>query len=326
VCDRATAPAGGSTTARTWDKIFFMSGAVTLQRIRDSERELQRVFDAWPFQAGPVQTLQADSHNYVLVGCPSWLNARRKSSLPKTLTSSLGYDFRPDLVWEGDGGSFVIELKSSVKYEPIALPEALHHAWMLEEGPLAKKASVRRPVVPVMVTQYNVWLRASLEFLFARGLGRDALHYLEFDALSVPSSSNEAESRILWFDEPFAPWVRVDPSREIARLARDFKAALLHEPRHWYWIEATSTWVTTECEQANDQRPLFIDGPYSMIVHAGGDSFVLWTGSQVDTGIYHRCTLRGAGDARSVASPRLAHPEELADFKMEIIQEVGDHA
>jgi len=279
------------------------------------------VFDAWPFEQATYQRIRTTDREYVVVGCPKWLAASRPSSLRKTLTAEAGHQYRPDVVWEAADRSFVIELKSAAKYEPLALPEVLHHARSIARASGAHGANDVRPVVPVMVTQYNAWLREALEFLFDNGLRSEALHYLEFELLNTSADRGGTEQRILWLDEPFAPWVQVDPPAE-SQVPRRALGGMFSEPTsRWYRIDATDTWVVTEPEHGVDVRPSFVEGRYGMVAPAGPRSLVCWTGSRFDAGVYQWCELDQPPLGVRVATPRLARPEQVKDFNMSMESE-----
>jgi len=50
-----------------------------LHRARETERELQRVFDAWPFEQATYQRIRTTDREYIVVGCPKWDPGKRRS-------------------------------------------------------------------------------------------------------------------------------------------------------------------------------------------------------------------------------------------------------
>lgn len=155
------------------------------KRIRESD--IQSIFDQW----------HSDRNGWRLAGVPSWLDRYAVPNIrPKLKTRGIKtYGFIPDVIWETDE-PLVIELKYSLKFQSNALAEVLHHAWQLRKEQVANRIFKKAPV-PVIVTAMNSWMRSALCHLFASGLQKDAVRYLEISPLE-----DEAGSRYLYMREP----------------------------------------------------------------------------------------------------------------------------
>lgn len=188
-----------------------------------NERDLQRLIDEWPDRA---------SHGWHVAGGPEWL--RNLRSPHRTPGRSHLDEFIPDAVFAGDP-VYVFELKHSpqYKFESMALPEALHHAWMMVnvEAVVTDLNPQRKRVHPVIMSRFNTWLRASLQFLHDAGLSHNALTLLEFQAFP------HKERRFLWVGNPLAP-LRAVPEPKFAR-------CLDAKYPHWYERVGESSLLAT---------------------------------------------------------------------------------
>jgi Mrr N-terminal domain len=227
------------------------------------EADIQRHMASWD-RAVPG----AWSH----VGAPTWLDALRPVKADTYCASALlGYGFRPDILAESNGTHLVVELKCARKYEPLALAEVLHHAHLLSQGLAQLPQPQAVPYVPVLVTQYNAWLRSALEFLRLNGLRDGSIKYVEFTSLRF---GNEM---ILWFDEPFAPW---EPSS-----APPLPACLSVGSRQWYKISGADTWIAVDHEI--NGRPALWTVPYLMLtVDRANSRMLMWEGGPTGAGRY----------------------------------------
>ena len=119
----------------------------------------------------------------------------------KQIKSGISYGFHPDLLGSTRGEDLVFEFKCAAKFEPQALGEVLHHAWMSSHSSDLSGATPRAVGwTPLLVTQYNAWLRAAFAFLVEQGLTKTAIKHIEFTTLT----SNQSSEILLWFDEPHA--------------------------------------------------------------------------------------------------------------------------
>jgi hypothetical protein len=176
----------------------IMSVPMTWEPLHDrtadvSETHLQRIFDDW-------HSKRDDWH---IAGAPDWLlrcgqPVKRRSYDAKNFTA---YHFTPDVLWQ-EPEFLVMELKRGNKYEPIALAEALHHAWVLGEALHLEQPAVHH-AVPVIVgsSSDGAWLRGALAYLFHYGLKGDRLRYLEASYLRTMGGTS-----YLWLEDPFAEW------------------------------------------------------------------------------------------------------------------------
>ncbi len=153
------------------------------------EADIQNLFDAW-----------GDGRDAWRVFAPDWLlrcsKPQPRASFP---CENFGdrYSFRPDVVWWTPEW-LVMELKRNKKFEPLALAEVLHHAWHLGEQQREVEGDFPVPVVMSSGSD-SAWMRASLRYLFHKGLDSSAIRYLEGNYYQTPDGQ-----RYAWFEEPFA--------------------------------------------------------------------------------------------------------------------------
>lgn len=218
---------------------------LTRQKVR--ERELQGLFESWPTRDASL-----------LFGVPDWLNAIDVAPLPmqERRRRSFGYSFTPDIEFIAGQLRYVFELKHGDKYEPQALAEVLHHAaWSKRyEAHLASK------VVPVIVSQYNAWLRLAIDE-YLRGVVR----YVEADVLEGLEGA-----AVFAFDVPLAPWTVQLPPPWLTAL--DPRAGKLH----WHHVAETDSWFGLAQELT--MRPTIIEEPYVWIVGGSERPVLLWEG------------------------------------------------
>lgn len=237
-----------------------------LQRTAEyNERDfLQPLFKKWMDRERYAPPGRA-SGRVRIAGAPAWLlHARAKNEAQQEKT--YGAHFTPDVLWDlGEDGRRVLELKNASKYEPLGLPEVLHHAYFL---PLCEK---RGSVKPTLIGRFSLMTRAALAYLLKpRGLSYlDVLEYLEFDLLE------EAPGHLLmWFDDPFAPWQYV--GRETSGLPDKISKTR----DHWYRIDRTDSWIGME-HKIDGERPTFLEKAYKMVasIEGGAHGYVTWEGT-----------------------------------------------
>jgi hypothetical protein len=213
------------------------------------ENELQALFDGWATRADEL-----------LFGVPDWLDAIRLPPIPRgeeRTRRSFGYDFTPDVEFVVGPQRYVVELKHGAKYEPLALAEVLHHAAWLKRYE-SERAS---QVVPVIVSQYNAWLRLAIEEYL-----RAVVRYVEALVLERPDKTS-----LFAFDVPLAPWTIQQPPSWLTEL--DPRAVTLH----WHHVAENDSWFGLA--QGMPTRPTFLEVPYVWIVRGGADRPVLfWEG------------------------------------------------
>ena len=213
------------------------------------EKLLQDVFDGW------------DASRPATAGAPKWLREMTCPQTPKKQRrfKAYGYEYIPDVLWSDGKRSWVVELKCSYKYEPLAMAEVLHHAHMLATHELPKTE-----VVPVVVSSYSPWLRGAAAWLGKAGTV--GLQTLEVDVLE--------DGDLLWFDAPLAPWRRALPP---PRVPKAYSGGRFE----WFRVAETGTWIGAQSRHRT--RPLVISEPYVMVapVHLKGDrseQYVMWQG------------------------------------------------
>lgn len=207
------------------------------------------------------------------VGAPDWLEAMNPMASNHHCATSLGYSFRPDLLATSRNEHLVLEFKCGYKYEPLALAEVLHHAKLLSSNLVpGNPISGATSVVPVLVTQYNSWLRGALAFLRDRGLTESAIKYVEFTTLDADGEN------VLWFDEPFAGW---DVCQNEPPVPDRLKAAT----KVWRKVSGASTWIGIDA--AGYERPALWSIPYVMLsADPRRERLLTWHGSPTGMGRY----------------------------------------
>jgi hypothetical protein len=250
------------------------------------ERELQHLFESWHTRDATL-----------LYGVPDWLDSIDAAPVPPSQRRrrSFGYDFTPDIEFIVRRRRYVLELKHGAKYEGVALAEVLHHAAWLKRYE-AEQAS---EVVPVIISQYNTWLRLAVdEYL------RAAVRHVEVVALAGPG-----DTTILAFDVPLAPWTVKQPPTWLRDV--DPKVARFH----WHHVAETDSWFGLTRQLT--ARPVIMEEPYIWVMGASDRPVLLWEGLAARSGELWRSVrsedgsmdsngryfLSGEGDPRSACSP-----------------------
>jgi hypothetical protein len=231
------------------------------------EADIQTYFEKW----------REGVPGWRAAGAPGWLAEMVPGDANKLIKSGIGYGFKPDLLGTSRGEEIVFEFKCAAKYEPLALGEVLHHAWMLSHGAELGGAAQRGVSrTPAIVTQYNSWLRAAFAFLIEQGLTRTAFKHVEFTTLTA----NQGAEILLWFDEPHAEWKQCN----IPPVLPD---GLCVEQADWYRVEDTETWIAVRKQTKIARRPPLWTSHYLMLT-AISDSgeFLTWDGLPEETGRY----------------------------------------
>lgn len=205
-----------------------MSTWTRLERPKDfKEKDLQWMFDKWVERGQKV-------NNFAVAGAPAWLLGMNSAGhRPRTIDGSA---FTPDVEWQVGDERYVAELKCANKGEPLALAQVLYYSDLLNQ----EYEGVR--VVPVVVSQYSLYLRRALHQL--RSGGYDSIRYLEHDALASPDGW-----WFIWFDDPFANYESASPQGVLFEELGAAKKKL-----HWYSISGTSTWFAVEERRPDGER------------------------------------------------------------------------
>ncbi|CAM3214622.1 hypothetical protein G4177_26835 [Corallococcus sp. ZKHCc1 1396] len=206
------------------------------------EKVLQDIFNRWGERKAPV------------AGAPDWLWELPTPTRP--FTNAFGYSFTPDAYWGQIQPRMVAELKYGTNFEPIAVAEALHHAHLLRliEG--------GEPIRPILVTQLNYWIRATIA-----ELGNTELRHIEADLLTIDSQT------LLWLSAPHAIMSAPALLPEESPLARNWTSL------HWFNVEGESGWSWV-AHDGGSKTP-FIQGPTAMLSKFRNGAryrWVLWTG------------------------------------------------
>lgn len=207
---------------------------------------------------------------YRVAGAPTWWGDVTSADPGTQEEVWRGYPFCPDVFWNTrDDRLFLLELKSSSKWQPLALPEVLHHAEMLQRPPQGEP--IKGPLTPVIISSVrsarsSSWLRASLRYLENGGFRREQL-LLFYEFCSVKW---KAESETLfWFDEPFARWELADPAFNLPPEYREGFA--------WYKLANNSAWIVTRMQLPDAEiAPLYWTQPYCLVEPPSGDQGVLF--------------------------------------------------
>lgn len=121
-------------------------------------------------------------------GTPPWIEALIGWRSQPGFTDAWGYGFRPDALAHDGAQIFAFELKYGRKGEPLALAEVLHHAHALATQVAPFKSlgddwPVAGAVRPVIVSQFNAWIRDSRRYLISHGFRADRLLVIEVAGL-----------------------------------------------------------------------------------------------------------------------------------------------
>lgn len=217
------------------------------------EKRLQKFCEQWSGNQTP--------DGFQVAGTPSWFREITRASKGKKREAWLGYPYYPDVYWYSDSTTYVLELKSSAKWQPIALPEVLHHVEMLQYPPQGQP--MEGPLVPVIITSVRSarasnWLRASLRHLERNGFNRDRLLFYEF------ASVQWGEQALFWFDDPFAEWDDEQP---------DFPVPEEYAGLYWYRLRGNSSWIVSSLEA--HAPPLYWTQPYCLVESLGDNAGLL---------------------------------------------------
>lgn len=234
-------------------------GWTQLQPSIHREADIQGHFNTW----------QQPAQRRRRAGAPDWLEDLQDIVPQKHFSTKLGYGFYPDVLATSRNQQLVLELKCARKYEPLALAEALHHAWMLSHT--IKEGGVehgRGPWIPVLVTQYSTWLRAAVAQLRAGKLEHESLRYIELTTLWA---GDAARDPLIWFDDPFTGWDGEHPVPPPA-----LPVGLVAEG-NWYHVKDTKTWICVKDPMKT--RVAVWTVPYLMLTQGPGPEEILtWDG------------------------------------------------
>jgi hypothetical protein len=225
-----------------------------------AEKELQEVFTRWG----------TDRARFLVAGVPGWL--LRLGPPEATQRFKVGHaavSFQPDVIWKDAERTYVVELKSAAKYEPLAVAQVFFEASLLQHE--QKLGGLGLKPVPVAITRFNYWNRGALSFLLEEGFQWGHEYYLEFDVVKL------GQQRCLWLDAPLAPLTPVISPPAAA----DVETGM----RHWYRIGSCDAWFGTQqplaCEDGQWRRPAIPDAPHAVCaaVHGRSHQWLLWAGS-----------------------------------------------
>lgn len=230
-----------------------------VETMRSETTFLQPLFDDWKNRA---------ARGIAVAGAPDWLLDIQVQNAKDRSFEAYGYSFEIDVLWRLENERRVLELKNAAKYEPLALAEVLHHAYLLREC-----EPDEREIKSTIIARYHPWMRAALKELQRAGLAREQPEYLEFDHLW------DGSQQVLWIDSPLSTWVA-------RSLPADFPEEVRAGFSHWYWVEHTNSWVGTDTELPAD-RPPFMTAPFTMVAHVEGraDDLLVWRGSPPARGL-----------------------------------------
>lgn len=259
-----------------------------LQRRLLGEPALQRIFENWN---------QGAPQGYVVSGVPDWLSGRDPVRGSQMRVNN-EYLFTPDLRWKLQecGRTWIVELKSAFKWQPLGLPEVLHHVAVIN-GPMSPAPELRGKVDPLLITEHSGWMLAALQFLRDEGSLPTSFRYLDFRYLlsqdSGPANA-EAEPRsedpsvivsadlsrheatevqerpgCLWFDDVLEQWEPVgSPPANVLDPTWAGNCA------NWFCVRTTNTWIATI--EGITQRPIWWTSTYvqATSIRGTGDSLI----------------------------------------------------
>ncbi len=197
-----------------------MSGWEQIQRFDASsdalEKDVQDIFDAWGSDKMPA----------VIAGAPDWLWELGRPA-EKRGYIGYGYAFKPDVLWQSQRTVHVAEIKYGTKFEPIALAEAVHHAYMFRE---IKEFTDVTHVTPIVISQYNGWIRAAVA-----ELKHQSLRHVEIDLLYAKALGGE----LLWVTDPHAALTE-------CKAPKDVPLGVKWKARKWWRVTGEETWFVQE--------------------------------------------------------------------------------
>lgn len=218
-----------------WKPIQRLTAGINVR-----EEHLQAIFDAWP------------ASSTLLAGVPNWLMKLGAPQLPRRAIAAFGYKFTPDVLWRSSAELVVAELKYGTNHEPIAIGEVLHHRSMLRRHHPASF------VVPLIVCQYNGWVRAAVNDIGA------GLRHVEVDLLEHDGA------HLAWLSNPHAEVQLCTPPPEIP-LGPAWRA------KKWWKVHDEPTWLSAR----DTPVPPFVTGPILMVSELRGrqGEYVFWNGT-----------------------------------------------
>ncbi|WP_147444645.1 hypothetical protein [Corallococcus sp. CA053C] len=210
------------------------------------EEVLQRIFDTWA------------SRGTAVAGAPEWLWALPNPERP--LSKGFGYAFTPDAYWAQAQPRIVGELKYGAKFEPVAIAEAVHHAHLL------RRIHGGEPIVSVVITQPNYWIRAAIAELDSQKI----LH-VEADLLTLDKQT------FLWLSCPHSALGTPSSMPGGLPLGHDWTSL------RWSAVQGEPTWIAHD----ETHKPPFLQGTAVMVSRVRNDrryEWVLWTGKLPELG------------------------------------------
>lgn len=216
--------------------------------------------------------LRALTHEGVLLaGMPPWLDLPSYQNRTRAFKSRWYRQFTPDVLFATDTRTLLVELKYGDKYAPLAVPQALHQCWALDNAEWLEIAhDLKEPFVPVVVAKWDPWSPQALAALRDRGLASDRLLYATADWIDFGGQ------KLVWLDDPFLPWEPHEAPIAHPALA-DFG--------HWYRVSGAKTWIGLK--EAADKRELVMKAPFAMVAEIRGQpGHVIWHGSYNQEGTY----------------------------------------
>lgn len=222
------------------------------------------------FQRDFLKALNGDG--VLLAGLPPWLDRPDYKNHTTPFRSPWYSDFTPDIIFASKNNpTLVVELKYGNKYAPLAVPQALHQCWALDNAERLEIAhDLKKPFVPAVVAKWDPWSPQALAALRDRGLASDRLLYATADWIDFGGQ------KLVWLDDPFLPWEPHEAPIAHPALA-DFG--------HWYRVSGARTWIGLK--EAADKRELVMKAPFAMVAEIRGQpGHVIWHGSYDEEGTY----------------------------------------
>jgi hypothetical protein len=238
-----------------------------------SESTLQHHFDTWAAGA-PVRA-----------GAPPWIETLRGWTRQLACTDAWEFGFRPDMLAHDGAETFVFELKYARKGEPLALAEVLHHAHALATRPASLGAlgsgwPQRGAIRPVIVSQFNAWLRDSRRYLISHGFRADRLLVLE-----VAGLRDRAGNVWLLFNELDGedPWTALS----FDELPPDVGRVLEPDPAARYFARAR-TGAYAALSGGTQSPDAYEAGVFQRRIARTGDHarWIVWHGTGAENGSY----------------------------------------
>lgn len=149
---------------------------------------------------GQIGLFNDNSCNFF--GLPNeFLNATvrtKQESFPVKYQNELYYNYKPDCICDDDNYVYIIELKRADKYEPLGIPEVIHH--VAHQRNLNENKG--KTVIPVLISSFNMWNRTVVKEL------KDKCNYpIRYYEIYILSEQKEFSRRVKKISKNYIIWL-----------------------------------------------------------------------------------------------------------------------